>query len=188
MSRDRRTVADVAKLALRRFRPASGVEFQYIEIGDVGSSGTAESSPVIGEEAPSRAQWIVQAGDVITTTVRPIRRLSAIVTEGQAGFVCSSGFAVLKPMDIEPELLLVYLRLPLVCELLDLYTTASMYPAISTADLMRIPISLPDAPTREKIVAKVKESFAARHEARRLLDEAKAIVENAILSANEAMV
>ena len=118
LSRDRRTIADVAKLALRRFRPASSVEFQYIEIGDVGSSGTAESSPVMGEEAPSRAQWVVRPGDVITTTVRPIRRLSAIVAEDQAGFICSSGFAVLKPTDIEPELLLVYLRLPLVCELL----------------------------------------------------------------------
>jgi hypothetical protein len=183
LSRAGLTIADVAKLATRRFRPVGGVEFQYIEISDVGGSGTAESTPVMGEEAPSRAQWVVQAGDVITTTVRPIRRLSAIVTEDQGGFVCSSGFAVLKPMDIEPELLLVYLRLPLVCELLDLHTTASMYPAISTVDLMRIPISLPDAPTRAKIVAKVKESFGARREAKRLLDGAKAMVEEAVLSA-----
>ncbi|MGB2781433.1 MAG: hypothetical protein WBD63_08155, partial [Phycisphaerae bacterium] len=113
----------------------------------------------------------------------PIRRLSAIVAEDQAGFICSSGFAVLKPTDIEPELLLVYLRLPLVCELLDLHTTASMYPAISTSDLMRIPVSLPDAPTRQKIVAAVRESFAARREANRLLDGAKAMVEEAVLSA-----
>ena len=41
---------------------------------------------------------------------------------------------VLTPEEIEPELLLVYLRLPLVCELLDLHTTASMYPAISTTE------------------------------------------------------
>ena len=68
--------------------------------------------------------------------------------------------------------------------MLDLHTTASMYPAISTPNLMKIPVSLPDKPTRAKIVAKVKESFAARPEARRLLDEAKALVENAILSAN----
>ena len=93
---------------------------------------------------------------------------------------------MLKPTTVEPELLLAYLRLPLVCELLNLNTTASMYPAISTADLLRIPISLPDTATRQKIVAKVKESFTARREARRLLDEAKALVEKAILSANGA--
>ncbi len=181
LSRDRRVVSDVARLATRRFRPVPGVEFQYVEIGDVGASGMAESNSVMGEETPSRAQWIVQPGDVITTTVRPIRRLSAIVTHDQAGYVCSSGLAVLKPTDIEPELLLVYLRLPLVCELLDLHTTASMYPAISTPDLMKFPVSLPDAATRRMIVAKVKESFTARREARRLLDDAKQMVEDAIV-------
>jgi hypothetical protein len=182
LSRDRLTIADVAKLAARRFKPAPGVEFQYIEIGDVGGNGEAESTPVMGEDAPSRATWIVKPGDVITSTVRPIRRLSAAVGDDQAGYVCSSGFAVLAPTAIEPELLLAYLRLPLVCELLDLNTTASMYPAISTPDLMKIPVSLPDKPTRAKIVAKVKESFAARREAWRLLDDAKALVETAILS------
>lgn len=77
--------------------------------------------------------------------------------------------------------MLIYLRLPLVCELVDLYTTASMYPAISTDDLMKVPISLPEYTTQQKIVAKVRESFDARREARRLLDEAKAMVERAIL-------
>lgn len=181
VSRDSKTIANVAKLAKRRFKAKAGIGFQYIEIADVTGSGTADSNPVAGEEAPSRATWIVKPGDILATTVRPIRRLSAIISDDQSGYVCSSGFAVLTPKDIAPELLLVYLRLPLVCELLDLHTTASMYPAISTADLMKIPIALPDNATRQKIVAKVRESFDARREARRLLDEAKAIVEEAIL-------
>jgi restriction endonuclease S subunit len=181
LSRDGLTLGDIAKLAKRRFRPKPGVEFQYIEIADVTGNGTAEASPVAGEEAPSRATQVVKPGDVITTTVRPIRRLSAIITDDQNGQVCSSGFAVLTPRDIAPELLLVYLRLPLICELLDLHTTASMYPAISTADLMTIPIALPDAETQAAIAGKVRESFAARRAARRLLDEAKRMVEDAIL-------
>ena len=178
------TIASVAKIAKRQFKATPGTEFQYIEIGDVTGSGTADSNPVSGEEAPSRATWIVEPGDIITTTVRPIRRLSAIITKDQNGNVCSSGFAVLTPRnakEMAPELLLVYLRLPLVCELLDLYTTASMYPAISTADLMKIPIALPNDIIRQKIVSKVQESFSARREARRLLDQAKAMVEKAIL-------
>ena len=60
---------------------------------------------------------------------------------------------------------------------LDLHTTASMYQAISAVDLMRIPVALPDDTTQKEIVAKVRESFDARREARRLLDEAKAMVE-----------
>lgn len=58
---------------------------------------------------------------------------------------------------------------------------ASMYPAISTADLMRIPFALPDENECDEIAAKVRESFSARGEAHRLLDEAKAMVETAIL-------
>ena len=175
-----KTVGDVAPLVKRRFKPVPGKPFDYIEIADIGTAGTATSNTVPGEDAPSRATWIVKPGDIVTTTVRPIRRLSALILPEQDGFVCSSGFAVLRPRDIEPELLLTYLRLPLVAELLDLHTTASMYPAISTADRLRIPFRLPDAQARAKVVAKVRESFAARADSLRLLDEAKHTVEDAI--------
>ena len=181
LSRDRQTLGDVASLSKRQFRPKAGSEFHYTEIGDVSGNGTADSNPIAGEDAPSRATWVVKPGDIISTTVRPIRRLSAIITDEQADHVCSSGFAVLTPKGIAPELLLVYLRLPLVCELLDLHTTASMYPAIAAGDLMKIPIALPNNDTRRKIVTKVRESFDARRESLRLLDEAKTVVEKAIL-------
>lgn len=181
LSRNGQTIGDVAKLSKRRFTPKVGSDFHYIEIGDVSCSGTVDSNPVAGAEAPSRATWIVSAGDIITTTVRPIRRLSALISHEHSGNVCSSGFAVLTPINIAPELLFLYLRLPLICELLDLHTTASMYPAISTDDLMKIPIVLPDETTRERIVAKVRDSLDARREAWRLLDEAKAMVEMAVL-------
>ena len=46
---------------------------------------------------------------------------------------------------------------------------------------MKIPIVLPDETTRQRIIAKVRESFDARRDARWLLDEAKTMVEKAIL-------
>lgn len=184
LSRDGLTIRDVVNLSKRRFESREGVEFQYIEIGDVSNDGIAQSSPIMGEDAPSRATWMVKSGDVITSTVRPIRRLSAIITENQDGYVCSSGFAVLTPKNIEPELLLVYLRIPLVCQLLDLYTTASMYPAISTDDLMSIPISIPDFTIREKVIEKVRQSFSARNEAKRILKVACDMVEQTVLKNN----
>jgi hypothetical protein len=180
LARDRRTIADVATLAKRHFKPKPGQPFDYIEIADVTVSGTVESKSIPAEEAPSRAQWVVKPGDIITSTVRPIRRLSALIQPEQSGFVCSSGFAVLQPKDIEPEVLLTYLRLPLVCELLDLHTTASMYPAISTSDILRIPVSLPDKKTRQAIAEKVRESFAARKRAQAMLNTARRAVEIAI--------
>lgn len=187
LSRDGQTINDVAKLSKRRFKPKAGTKFNYIEIGDVSGKGTADSNLIEGEDAPSRAAWYIKPGDIITTTVRPIRRLSALIIDEQTDFVCSSGFAVLtprEPNDMAPELLLVYLRLPLVCELLDLHTTASMYPAISTIDMMKIPITLPKDAVRHHIVTKVRASFDAQRAAQRLLGEAKAMVEEAILKNN----
>ncbi|WP_276747406.1 restriction endonuclease subunit S [Chlorogloeopsis fritschii] len=148
----------------------------YEESGE----GFANSEVVAIEEALSRAQWIVKTNDVITSTVRPIRRLSALIEPEQNNYICSSGFAVLKPTKIEPEVLLVYLRSPIVCEILDLHTTASMYPAISTEDLLNIPITLPKESTRQKITEKVRASRKAREQSKQLLEIAKTGVERAI--------
>jgi hypothetical protein len=176
-----KTLRDVAKLAKRRFRPERGAPFNYIEIGDVQAEGSVTASEVAGEEAPSRAVWLVQPGDVITSTVRPIRRLSALIEQGQDGYVCSSGFAVLRPVAAPAELLLVYLRLPIIAEILDLHTTASMYPAISTTDLLKVPFLAPSDNAVRTITEKIQESRATRQESQRLLADAKRMVEEMIL-------
>lgn len=181
LGNQKRTIGDVAKLAKRRFVPKRGTSFHYIEIGDVADCGSIESQEVAGENAPSRATWIVQPGDVITSTVRPIRRLSALIELSQSGYVCSSGFAVLIPQTVPSELLLVYLRLPLIAEILDLHCSASMYPSISTNDLLHIPFRKPSDAAVEAIKTMVHQSRAARAESRRLLNDAKKMVEKAVL-------
>ena len=181
MAQSGKTIGDVVELAKRRFEPRHGKLFQYIEIGGLDQTGHAESKPVLGEEAPSRAQWIVRTGDVITSTVRPLRRLSALIEPEQDGYVCSSGFAVLKPSDIEPEVLLVYLRLSVVCEILDLHTSASMYPAISTTDLLNVPIPVPADEVLTRVVELLQESRVSHQDAKRLLEEAKRRVEEMVL-------
>jgi hypothetical protein len=187
---DGRTLADVAMLSERAFDPvakAKSSTFRYIEIGSLTGDGQAECESVETADAPSRATWIVRSGDIITSTVRPIRRLSAMINEDQDGCVCSSGFAVLTPKAgtaaIEPEVLLTYLRLPVICEILDLHTTASMYPAIPFQRLMRIPIVVPNRTVRKQIIAKVQASIDAGRESARLLNQAKKTVEDLI--ANE---
>jgi restriction endonuclease S subunit len=173
-------IGDVVSLVKRKFQPEKQGTFNYIEIGNLSGEGFANSEVVAMEEAPSRAQWFVKTNDVITSTVRPIRRLSALIESEQNNYICSSGFAVLKPTKIEPEVLLVYLRSPIVCEILDLHTIASMYPAISTEDLLKIPITLPKESTRQKITEKVRESRKSREQSKQLLEIAKTGVERAI--------
>lgn len=159
--------------------------FEYIEIGGVRADGTAVSESVPNAEAPSRATWLVKAGDVVTSTVRPIRRLSALIAPEQDGHVCSSGFVVLQPVAVPAEVLLTYLRLPPVCELLDLHTSASLYPAISEQDLLAFPIPRIDEAAQAQVVASVQTAQSNRRRAAELLAAARCAVEIAI-EENEA--
>jgi hypothetical protein len=180
LGRDGLTLQDVAPARKERFIPATSGDFHYIEIGGIGADGTAQAECLQQREAPSRATQFVRAGDVVTSTVRPVRRLSAVIDADQDGFVCSSGFVVLQPRAIPSDVLLTYLRLPPVCALMDLHTSASMYPAISEADLLALPIPKVSAATQQAIE---KSALAARHAKQRatqLLDAAKRAVEIAI--------
>lgn len=174
------TVGSVSTPRREKFDAAKHGDFDYIEIGDLDGTGTTGSSRVAADEAPSRATWFVRPGDIITSTVRPIRRLSAQIAPDQDGYVCSSGFVVLDPTGVQPELLLTYLRLPAICELMDLFASASMYPAISEPDILALPFPAVDAETEQAVVSAVQEGRAARARARALLDAAKRAVEIAI--------
>lgn len=180
LGRDGLRLSDVAPARHERFEPTGSGEFDYIEIGSLGADGTAASESVPMAEAPSRATQYVRTGDVITSTVRPIRRLSALVAPEQDGAVCSSGFVVLQPQGISGEVLLTYLRLPLVCELMDLHTSATMYPAISESDLLALPIPAIAPSVQAQVQDAVRQSAHARQRASRLLDAAKRAVEIAI--------
>lgn len=186
IGRDGRRVKDVAASRRERFRPSDRQWFDYIEIGGIDYHGTAGITRLAGNDAPSRATWYVRAGDIITSTVRPIRRLTAQIASDQAGFVCSSGFVVIIPGGVAPDLLFTYLRLPMICELLDLYSTASMYPAVRESHIFDLPLPRIDAKTEARIVRNMCHARAARAEANQLLNGARRAVEIAVVRGEQA--
>jgi type I restriction enzyme M protein len=101
LSRSGTRIGKVADFARDKFNPNGISSFNYVEILDLSGEGYANERKVSIEDMPSRAQWVVKAGDVITSTVRPIRRLSALIEPEQRGFICSSGFVVLRPKAIQ---------------------------------------------------------------------------------------
>lgn len=177
-------IRDVANLRQDRFNGTKN-PFNYLEIGSVSPDGTIADSIIEGDEAPSRATWFVERGDVLTSTVRPIRGLTAIIEDSQHGSVASSGFAVLTPKGISSELLLCYLKLPQICELMDLHTSASMYPAISVPDILGLPFKHPGKQAEEKIVSLIQEARSKRAHSKSLLERAKRAVEIAIEESEE---
>lgn len=177
LGKDGHNIGNVASSRKEHFDSHGQGNFNYIEISDVCNDGTAGSERMQRAEAPSRATWHVHEGDIITSMVRPLRGLSAQIRQDQDGFVCSSGFVVLKPISVSSELLLTYLRLPFLCELMDLHTSASMYPAISEKDLLNIPFRRIDSNYEVDIIQCIKNAHSARSEARTLLELAERAVE-----------
>lgn len=180
LGRDGRSLGDLAEQRREKFRPQDCATFNYIEIGDIDGAGAATSTPLACADAPSRATWHVRPNDIITSTVRPIRRLSAQIAPEQDGYVASSGFVVIDPQQIAPELLLTFLRLPVICELLDLYASASMYPAVTEAHILGLPFPEIDAAVEAQVVANICEAREAKGQAAQLLEAAKRAVEIAI--------
>lgn len=186
LSKDKRAISDVAQQRREKFQSAACVNFDYIEISDIDGAGAATSTRLACAEAPSRATWHVRPDDIITSTVRPIRRLSAQIAPDQDGFVCSSGFVVIEPQAIASEVLLTYLRLPVICELLDLFASASMYPAITENDIFNLPLPhIPDGVAKE-VISSVRDAKQAKVRAAAMLDAAKRAVEIAIENSEDA--
>lgn len=186
LGRDGRSLGDLATSRRQRFRPQDCATFNYIEIGDIDGTGAATSTHLACADAPSRATWHVRPSDIITSTVRPIRRLSAQIAPEQYGYVASSGFVVIDPQQIAPELLLTFLRLPVICELLDLYASASMYPAVTEAHILGLPFPEIDAAVEVQVVANIHEAREAKGQAAQLLEAAKRAVEIAIEDGEDA--
>jgi restriction endonuclease S subunit len=175
-----KSVSEVANLRQERFAPQSYVPFEYIEISDVNlSNGLCTSKQLPGEEAPDRAQQMVHASDIVVSTVRPLRGGTALIRPEQDGFVCSSGFAVLQPTEVCAEYLLTYLRLKPIRGLINRDNRASMYPAVTTQDILKIPIVvLPNI--EDRIQARIRQSHQAYYDALALLEQAKCKVETMI--------
>ncbi len=159
----------MAKPAKRRYTPIPGLSFNYIEISEVDvATGRINLTEVAGEEAPSRAQFVVKAGDVIISAVRPARNAVALISEKHSGSVCSSGFIVLRPSTVPPEFLFAALKARHVSVLLDRRTTATMYPAVCEDDVLDLPLPLPDPEVVSRIACQVSEAIKKEEESNSL--------------------
>ncbi|HPT76991.1 MAG TPA: restriction endonuclease subunit S [Defluviitaleaceae bacterium] len=155
----------VAVPVKRKFRPLEGEYFDYIEIAEVDlSTGEFNASKIIGEEAPNRAQWVVKRDDILISTVRPIRNAVVWVRDEKENLVCSSGFAVIHPTSVSSEYLFIYFKTEYIAKLLDRYTTATEYPAVTWKDILNIPVFLGNKELRSEITEDVNKAFTLLEE------------------------
>lgn len=181
-------VDEVADIAATKRNPSKEAEaaFLYIDIScvDSGTGMVGEPQELLGEEAPSRARKVVQAFDVLVSTVRPTRGAIAVVPPYLHNQVASTGFTVLRPTQINALYLQFALRLPSTREQFRKWSTGSSYPAILDEDVAKTLIPVPDDPTQDEIAARLSELFLARAD---LLTKANATWDDGLVDVARAL-
>jgi hypothetical protein len=132
--------------------------FQYIDISavDVAVGAVMNPQDVDGLDAPSRARKVVQAFDILVSTCRPTRGAVAVVPVNLHNQIASTGFSVVRAMDIiNPFYLHFALRLPSTLEQFRKWSTGSSYPAILDSDVKKTLIPVPSPEIQDQIAEQV---------------------------------
>ena len=141
----------------------------------------------VGAETVASTKKRMARGDVVVSRLRSYLKEIAVVQDtGSTPMVGSTEFIVLRPRHggVRSEALLVYLRSRFVQTILKWCQDGSNHPRFHEDELLNLP--LPDIVIdhQDDIAAKVNASIEAKQESHRLLDQAKHMVETAILGSN----
>ena len=149
-----RTIQEQSKLSDEE---RSSIE--YLEIGDVDISSMQYRTKTITHPSliPSRATYLLRPGDVAVSMVRPIRNAAALVDD--KNIVASSGFTVLRPLNIEPEYLWVFCKTKYFKDYLFRRQRNSMYPAVRYSDIAHVPMVLAPRNIRAQICRNIRRSI-----------------------------
>lgn len=131
----------------------------YIEIGSVNNCGEIQNvQELIFSNAPSRARRKVNNNDVIISCVRTYLKSIAKITNEQDNYICSTGFAVLRPNNkINPDYLYYCLFSDVFTSKVEANSTGISYPAINTPKLLGLKIIVPARTEQSVIVSYLDE-------------------------------
>ena len=126
----------------------------YVDISSVDSTrGITHIEEMVFEDAPSRARRLVRDGDTIVSTVRTYLRAIAPITDPPPTMVVSTGFAVIRPRELDPSFSAWALRGHGFIEEVVARSVGVSYPAINASEIGNIPIAVPPLDEQRDIAA-----------------------------------
>ncbi len=130
------------------------MEFTYVDIGNVDSvRGITGTEDLVFEDAPSRARRVVRQGDVIISTVRTYLKAIARIEPTDANLIVSTGFAVLRPRELDSGFAAYALSSPYFVDRVVAHSVGVSYPAINTSELACLDIAFPPLPEQQATAA-----------------------------------
>jgi type I restriction enzyme S subunit len=141
-------------------------EIQYIDIASVDrETKQINAVPMVpASVAPSRARQLVEAGDVLVSTVRPNLNAVAQIRSEHHGATASTGFTVLRPIPnlLDGGYLFHWVRTPTFVDEMVRLATGASYPAVSDRIVKESEIPLPPLAEQKHIAAILDKADAIR--------------------------
>lgn len=139
-----------------------GEEYHYIDLSAVNRNNNKieELQTITSENAPSRAQQIVNTNDIIFGTTRPTLKRYALLTEDLNNQICSTGFCVLRADEsiILPKFLFFILTTDSFLNFVENNQEGAGYPSISNTKVKNFSFPVPKLAEQERIV-KILDQF-----------------------------
>jgi type I restriction enzyme S subunit len=130
----------------------------YIDISSIDNSQNVITSttPIIFDDAPSRAQQVVKIGDVLISLVRPNLRNVAIVNSQNDNLVASSGFCILRTEGhVNNRYIFYIVKGDKFTNYLLSRVQGANYPAVREDDIKNYLLPVPPMAEQERIVAEL---------------------------------
>lgn len=149
---------------------ASNEVVDYVAIDNVDTSdGLVLPTQVRFEDRPSRAKYVVRAGDLLVSNVRPNRGGVALASRRIDGALASSGFTLLRRSKppasaVSAEFLFAFLRSRFGRDQLIRRNRGSMYPAVLPDDVRDLWIPAPPDALAKAVGLMVKEGLGLHDE------------------------
>jgi type I restriction enzyme S subunit len=123
--------------------------FIYIDLESVSNGILLKESVIEKDEAPSRAQRVLKANDVLFQMVRPYQ-MNNLFFNKKGDYVASTGYAQIRTLQ-NSMYVFQYLHFQKFVDKVIERCTGTSYPAINSTDLSNINFSFPTLPEQTKI-------------------------------------
>ncbi|MDL0108317.1 restriction endonuclease subunit S [Campylobacter felis] len=144
------------KISNIKWKEMQNQTFKYIDLTSVDRENCqiTQTQTITKENAPSRAQQIVQTDDVICGTTRPTLQRYCHITKTYDKQICSTGFCVLRANKkyILPKWIFFNLKTSKFLNHIERFQQGASYPSIADADLKNFQIPLPPLKVQNDIV------------------------------------
>lgn len=149
-------------------------EFIYIDLESVENGELLKENLILKSEAPSRAQRLLEKGDILFQMVRPYQ-MNNLYFNRTGNYVASTGYAQIRTKNSE-GFLYQHLHYQKFAGKVIEKCTGTSYPAINSTDLSNIEVCFPELKEQTKIatfLTAVDEKRQALKKKKSLLEEYK---------------